>query len=177
MGFGLWGAIAGGIVAILIYTRRNKLNTNAWLDIAALAALLGQTIGRWGNFFNQELYGTVTNLPWGITITNVNQRLSPYNDLTQYPLDTTFHPVFLYESVWTLLGFFLALWIFRNCKFLLRDGNLFALYLIWYGLGRFAIEALRPDAWTIAGVAVAQMVSVVAIGLGSWLLYRQRLNR
>ncbi len=172
-GLGLFGALLGGVLGIVIYTRRHRLNLWRWLDIAVPAMLLGQTIGRWGNFFNQELYGSVTALPWGITITNVNQRITPYNDLTQYPLDITFHPLFLYESLWTLLGFGCYLFIGRKYAAILREGDLFSLYLIWYPFGRFIIEGFRPDAWTIFGVAVAQIISVALIFLGIWQIYRR----
>jgi len=172
-GLGLFGALLGGVGGIIIYTRRHGLSAWRWLDIATPAMFIGQTIGRWGNFFNQELYGTVTTLPWGITISNVNQRLTPYDDLTQYPLDTLFHPVFLYESLWTLLGFGLALFIARKYAGRLPDGGLFCLYLIWYGLGRLFIEGLRPDTWMISGVAVAQVMSIGSMLIGI-VIYRRR---
>ncbi len=173
-GVGLFGGILGGILAVILYTRRHHLNTWRWLDITALALLLGQTIGRWGNFFNQELYGTATTLPWGITITNVNQRITPYDDLTVYPLETLFHPVFLYESIWTLIGFIILLIISRQSPRWLRDGDIFAAYLIFYSLGRLFTEALRPDAWVILEVPVAQVVSFIAIVFGLYLIYINR---
>src|SRR5262245_23549995 len=101
-GIGIYGAILGGVLAIYLYTRRHGLKFLRWLDIIVPGLLLAQAIGRWGNFFNQELYGPPTSLPWGIKITNVNQRIPPYDDLTAYPLNTTFHPDFLYESLWNL---------------------------------------------------------------------------
>jgi phosphatidylglycerol:prolipoprotein diacylglycerol transferase len=170
-GMGLLGAIGGGVLGLLIYTRRHRLNSWRWLDIATPSLLLGQTIGRWGNFFNQELYGTPTIWPWGITISNVNQRLAPYNDLTIYPLETSFHPLFLYESLWTLLGLLILLRLSRKYAARLPEGDIFALYLLWYGLGRLAIEALRPDAWLLFGIPVAQMVSVLFMLVGMGLLY------
>ena len=171
-GIGIFGALLGGVGGIIIYTRRHHLNLWTWLDIAAPAMLLGQAIGRWGNFFNQELYGLPTRLPWGITITNVNQRLTPYNDLTKYPLDALFHPVFLYESLWNLLGFILLWWLTRKYQARLQAGDLFGLYLIWYSGGRLLLEMLRPDAWAIGGVAVAQIVSLGLIIGGLGLLYQ-----
>lgn len=171
-GIGIFGALLGGIVGVMIYTHRQRLNLSRWLDIVAPATLLAQAIGRWGNFFNQELYGPPTNLPWGITITNVNQRLSPYNDLTSYPLDTTFHPVFLYESFWSLLGFVLLLWISRKYRSFLREGDIFALYLVWYPSGRLLLESLRPDAWMVRGIPVAQIVSIIFIAVGLGLFYQ-----
>jgi phosphatidylglycerol:prolipoprotein diacylglycerol transferase len=173
-GIGIFGALIGGVLAIVVYTRRHQLWLWRWLDIAAPGMLLAQAIGRWGNFFNQELYGPPTDLPWGITITNVNQRIPPYNDLTVYPLEATFHPVFLYESLWNLLGFVLLMWIGRKFAAKLLDGDMLSLYLIWYPAGRFFIEFLRPDAWTISTIPTAQIVSLVVIIIGSGLIYYRR---
>jgi phosphatidylglycerol:prolipoprotein diacylglycerol transferase len=136
--------------------------------------LLAQAIGRWGNFFNQELYGPPTTLPWGITITNVNQRIPPFNDLTLYPLDTTFHPVFLYESLWNLAGFVLLMWTGRKYANKLLDGDILSFYLIWYSAGRIVIEALRPDAWIISNIPAAQIMSVILILIGLGLIYYRR---
>ena len=174
-GIGIYGALLGGILGILIYARREKLNLWRWLDIVAPGMLLAQAIGRWGNFFNQELYGPPTNLPWGILITNANQRIAPYNDLSLYPLDTTtFHPVFLYESLWNLIGFILLMWLGRKYAAKLFDGDMLSLYLIWYPIGRLLIEALRPDAWTVSGIPTAQIVSIILLLIGVGLLYYRR---
>jgi phosphatidylglycerol:prolipoprotein diacylglycerol transferase len=175
-GIGIFGAIAGGILAIIIYTHRHKLNLWRWLDILAPGMLLAQAVGRWGNFFNQELYGPPTDLPWGITITLVNQRIPPYDDLTLYPLDTTFHPVFLYESLWNLIGFVLLMWIGRKYADKLLDGDIASLYLIWYPTGRLLIESLRPDAWTVFAIPTAQIISIVLILIGAGLMYYRRRN-
>jgi phosphatidylglycerol:prolipoprotein diacylglycerol transferase len=139
--------------------------------------LLAQAIGRWGNYFNQELYGPQTALPWGILITDANQRIAPYHDLTQYPLaTTTFHPLFLYESLWNLIGFGLIMWLGRKYYDKFLDGDITSFYLIWYPLGRLLIESLRPDAWTALGIPVAQIVSVVIILIGVGLLFYRRRN-
>ena len=173
-GVGILGAIVGSVGAVFVYSRRHGLNTWRWLDIIAPGALLAQAIGRWGNFFNQELYGTPTDLPWGITITNVNQRIPPYDNLTLYTLDTMFHPVFLYESLWNIIGFVLLMWVGRRYASKLMKGDIFALYLIWYPLGRLFVEWLRPDAWTIFGMPVAQVVSAILISMAVILLTYQR---
>lgn len=173
-GIGIFGGLLGGILAVIIYTRRHNLNVWRWLDILAPGMLLAQAIGRWGNYFNQELYGPPTELPWGILITNVNQRIPPYNDLTAYPLTTTFHPVFLYESLWNLLGFILLMWIGRRYASKLLDGDLLSLYLIWYPLGRILVESLRPDAWTLSGIPTAQIVSIILILIGAGTMWYRR---
>lgn len=173
-GIGIFGALLGGILAIFIYTRHHNLNVWRWLDMVAPGMLLAQAIGRWGNFFNQELYGPPTDLPWGITITNVQQRIPPFNDLTAYPLDTTFHPVFLYESLWNIIGFVLLMWIGRKYVNKLLDGDILSLYLVWYPVGRIITEFLRPDAWTLSGIATAQIVSVVLILAGVGLFFYRR---
>lgn len=171
-GIGIFGALLGGMLAVFIYTRRHHLNLWRWLDILAPGMLLAQAIGRWGNYFNQELYGPPTTLPWGILITNPNQRIPPYDDQTLFPLETTlFHPVFLYESLWNLLGFVLFMWLGRKYADWLLDGDLFSLYLIWYPVGRALIETLRPDAWTLSGIPTAQWVSLVMFLAGAVTLY------
>ncbi len=173
-GIGIFGALLGGIIAVIIYTKRNSLNLWRWLDILAPGMLLAQAIGRWGNYFNQELYGPPTDLPWGLIIDNVNQRIPPFNDLTLYPLDTTFHPVFLYESIWNLIGFALLMWIGRKYADKLLDGDMLSLYLIWYPTGRLLVEALRPDAWTLSGIPTAQIVSIILILIGVGLYFYRR---
>jgi phosphatidylglycerol:prolipoprotein diacylglycerol transferase len=161
-GLGIFGAVAGGLLGVLLYTYRAKLNLWRYLDIGAPALLLGQAIGRWGNFVNQELHGPPTTLPWGISIDQFH-RLPPYDDLTQFPLTTRFHPDFLYESLWNLIGLVLILVLGRKFANRLKEGDLFLIYLIWYPLGRIWVEALRPDAWKIGNVPTAQIVSAVLI--------------
>ncbi|MDM8530003.1 prolipoprotein diacylglyceryl transferase [Anaerolineales bacterium HSG25] len=175
-GIGIFGALLGGIIAVLIYTYRENLIVWRWLDVLAPGMILAQAVGRWGNYFNQELYGPPTDLPWGILITNFNQRITPYNDLTAYPLDTMFHPVFLYESLWNLVGFALMMWIGRKYASKLYDGDILSIYLIWYPLGRLLIENLRPDAWVISGIPTAQIVSGLLIILGVGLAVFRHQN-
>ena len=175
-GLGIYGAVLGGTVGLLIYTRRHKLSTWRWLDIAAPGLALAQAVGRWGNFFNQELYGPPTTLPWGLYI-SVEHRIPRYSNLTLYPTDTTrFHPTFLYESLWNLAVFVLLLWGWRRWAHRLRDGDIFLAYLVLYPAGRVWIEQFfRPDAWTLSkGPPVATLVSLVAaLGAGSMILLRQ----
>ncbi|MFQ5610516.1 MAG: prolipoprotein diacylglyceryl transferase [Anaerolineae bacterium] len=174
-GLGIYGAVLGGVLAIWIYARRNNLSIWRWLDIAAPGVLLAQAIGRWGNFFNQELYGPPTTLPWGIPITNALQRIPPYDDLTLYPLDATrFHPTFLYESTWNFVWFLILMWGIRRFRARLRDGDVISLYLIIYPLGRIIVESFRPDAWTLYGIPTAQIVSGLSILLGIGLMVWRR---
>ncbi len=175
-GLAIYGAVAGGLLGVYIYARLNKLSFLQWVDIGTPGLILGQVIGRWGNFINQELYGPPTNLPWGITISPPH--IPPYNDLTVYPADTRFHPTFLYESLWNLLGFLLLMYVARRYADRLLDGDIFCLYAIWYPVGRIFVEALRPDAWLIGGIAAAQIFAVIAIVVsGATILYRHRRAR
>jgi len=173
-GLGIFGAVAGGALGVLIYVYRAKLNLWRYLDFGAPGLLIGQAIGRWGNYLNQELYGPPTTLPWGIKIDEFH-RIPPFNDLTQYPLTTRFHPDFLYESLWNLVGLVLILVLGRKLAGWLKDGDLFLMYLIWYPLGRLWVEALRPDAWKIGNIPTAQIISAVLIvGAAVTLVMRHR---
>lgn len=174
-GFGIYGAVAGGAFGLWLYTWRHKLSFLHWADFAAPGLALAQAIGRWGNFFNQELYGRTTNLPWGIRIAAGN-RIWPYNDLSEYPVATTrFHPLFLYESLWNLLVFAVLFALSRKASKRLLDGDLFLLYGVLYALGRFFTEFQRFDAWRIGGVPTAQWIAMAAIlFFGGTLIYRHQ---
>jgi len=174
-GLGIFGGIAGGVLALSIFAWRNHLTPIArWLDIGAPGLILAQAIGRWGNFINQELYGPPTSLPWGIRI-DAQFRIPPFTDLTRFPLETTrFHPLFLYESLWNLGVFIVLMVIGRRFEGRLKDGDIFAFYLIGYGLGRILIESLRPDAWLVSGIPTAQIVSAGLILLGVALIVWHR---
>ena len=165
-GLGIPGAVIGGLLALLIYTRRHRLNFAVWADIAAPALALGQAIGRWGNFVNHELYGAPTNLPWKIYIPPEN-RLPGYQDVSYY------HPLFLYESLWDLANMALLLWLGRRYEDRLKNGDLFLIYLLWYTIGRFFLEFLRLDTSPVAGVNANQTLSlVVAVLSAGTLIYR-----
>jgi phosphatidylglycerol:prolipoprotein diacylglycerol transferase len=176
-GLAIYGAVIGGVLAVYIYSRLNKLSFLQWVDIGTPGLILAQVIGRWGNFVNQELYGYPTSLPWGITIAPA-YRIPPFDDLTVYPPDTRFHPVFLYESLWNLLGFILLMYVARRYADRLLNGDILCLYAIWYPVGRMFVEALRPDAWLIGGIAAAQIFAAIAIVVsGAIILYRHRRAR
>ena len=168
-GLGIFGAVAGGLRGVLLYTYRAKLSVVRYLDIGAPALLIGQAIGRWGNFVNQELYGPPTTLPWGLKIDEYH-RFPPFNDLSAYPLETRFHPVFLYESLWNLAGTVLMLVAGRKWADRLKEGDLFLFYLIWYPVGRIWVESLRPDAWKIGNIPTAQIISVMLIIISAAML-------
>lgn len=174
-GFGIYGAVAGGALGLWLYTSRHKLRFLHWADFAAPGLALAQAIGRWGNYFNQELYGHLTDLPWGIPISAAH-RIPPWTDLARYPEATTrFHPTFLYESLWNLLTFGVLLALSRKASDRLLDGDLFFLYGVLYALGRFFVEFQRPDAWRIGGVPTAQWIAIAAIlFFGSLLIYRHQ---
>lgn len=110
-----------------------------------------------------------TTLPWGITIDQYH-RIPPFDDLAQYPLTTRFHPDFLYESQWNLVGSALLLILGRRFASRLREGDLFLAYLVWYPLGRLWVESLRPDAWTIGSIPTAQIISIVLIVVAAMML-------
>lgn len=162
-GIAIHGAILGGTVALAIFARRHKLPFLQLTDIVAPALILGQAIGRWGNFFNSEAFGAPTDLPWKLFIP-VAQRPPGLADQAYY------HPTFLYESLWNLAVFALLLRVFPRTQ----PGTVTALYLIGYSLGRIWIEGLRTDSLMVGPLRIAQLVSLVAIALGCALLVWQR---
>jgi phosphatidylglycerol:prolipoprotein diacylglycerol transferase len=167
-GLGIPGAVIGGLLAMYLFTRRRKLEFALWLDIVAPALALGQAIGRWGNFFNQELYGSPSNLPWAINI-------SPEYRLPGYENQATFHPLFLYESLWNFGTVALLLWLGRKYQDRLINGDLFLIYLIAYPLGRFLLEFLRLDPARVGGININQTVMlIVALVSAGALIWRHR---
>ena len=153
-GLSIFGAVLGGFLGAYVYLRRNHLPIAPWLDIAGVALPVGQAIGRWANFVNQELYGTVTSLPWGISIDNAH-RVTPFKSLVDFPVATTrFHPLFLYESLWNVLAFIVLLNIFQRGREKLRYGDIFLLYVMQYSFIRFLLEFLRVEVAHIPGTDV-----------------------
>jgi len=167
-GLGIPGAVIGGVIALYLFTRRKQLPFLQWLDIGAPALALGQAIGRWGNYVNQELYGAPTSLPWAIFI-------DPQNRLPEYVDQAYYHPLFLYESLWSLASVLFLLWISRRFSSCLKSGDVFLIYLITYPTGRFLLEFLRLDSSQVAGLNINQTVMAL-VGLSSFaiLLYRHR---
>jgi phosphatidylglycerol---prolipoprotein diacylglyceryl transferase len=167
-GIGIFGAVVGAALALIIYTRVKGLPTLHWLDVGAPAFLLGQAIGRWGNFFNRELFGLPSDLPWAIPIPQEILRFQA----PQYLGETHFHPLFLYESLLSLLGVIVLVYIARRFGQQLKPGDIFLLYLVWYPATRFSLEFLRIDRWEAGGIPVAQIISLtlilVALGVFIW---------
>lgn len=159
-GLGIYGAIIGGMLGVVIYTWQAKLRPLQWLDYGAPGLALGQAIGRWGNFINQELYGPPTTLPWGVIIAP-QHRIAQYADLVRYPPDTLFHPTFLYESVLALLLFATLAVVHLKLKDRLLRGDVVLGYLIGYSIVRFFVEYFRPDAWMIGKIAAAQLFAII----------------
>ena len=157
-GLGIYGGIAGGLLGLFIYTRRQCIPMWGWTDLCAIGVSLGQVFGRWGNFFNQELYGRPTNAFWAVHIDPL-YRLPAYSEFDR------FHPAFLYESLWSLLTFALLFILMRRGRLL--TGDLTALYLIFYGIGRSLLELVRLDSRTVMlggleiNMAIATLVSII----------------
>ncbi len=177
-GMHIYGAFIFGGIALALYAYWKKLPLLIFLDAVALALPLGQAIGRWANFINQELYGPPTTLPWGLRI-DATHRIPPYTDLTRYPESVRFQPLFLYESVANVLGFVLIFWIARRFEKRLRTGDLFLIYVIYYPLVRFCLEFFRTDSWFFPGTSfnIVHLLSVIAILTATTLLIIRHRSR
>jgi len=161
-GLGAYGGMITGTIAAFIYARYKKAPFLRWADIVAPGIFVMQAIARWGNFFNQELYGSPTSLPWAIPI-ECQYRVADLS-CAAFPFETTrFHPLFLYESISGVLGALTLIWIGYHLRRRLRPGDLLLTVFIWYGLVRFCLETLRHANWTFDGFAVAQIVSLAFI--------------
>ncbi|MCA9991849.1 MAG: prolipoprotein diacylglyceryl transferase [Anaerolineales bacterium] len=170
-GANILGGFIGAALVGLWFIRRNKLDFWMYADVVGPALMIAQGIGRWGNFINQELYGQPTTLPWGILIDGPS-RIFPYSDLTTYPLDTRFHPTFLYDSIWLLLGFFILVYLNRRFRETWPYGTLFGIFLIWWGGGRFVIEFFRPDQPTFGNsiITYSMVLALFIAAAGIWVL-------
>ena len=155
-GLAVYGGILGAILVGGFIAKKKKLRLLAILDVAAPCFLIGQAIGRWGNFFNQECFGTNTDMPWGMISKTTADYVS--KNITDGSVDPfkPIHPCFLYESLWCIVGFILLHLLFKHRKF---DGELIIGYAGWYGLGRFFIEGLRTDSLYIGSVRASQLLA------------------
>lgn len=174
-GLAIYGGIIGGILAAFITCKLNKLNFYNLLDLAGMSLLIGQGIGRWGNFMNQEAFGTNTDLPWGMksgkTMDYILSNMETFSEkgITMDP-EGYVHPTFLYESLWCLIGFAILYLIMR--KFRKFSGQIFLCYGIWYGIGRTIFEGLRTDSLYVGDttIRVSQLLSAVVVIAFSVLL-------
>jgi prolipoprotein diacylglyceryl transferase len=154
-GLGIWGGVALGVLAGMYGAKRRGLHVAALVDAAAPSIALGQAIGRWGNWFNQELFGRPTDLPWALEIA---ERKRP----SAYRSDPTFHPTFLYESVWNLIVMTVVLTVGQRWGHRFRPGRLLAVYVAMYTTGRFLIETVRIDtASKVGGIRINLLVAAV----------------
>ena len=173
-GLGIYGAVAGGFLGVLLFSWYRGISPLVLADAAAPGLVLAQAIGRWGNYFNQELFGRPSDLPWAI-------RIAPENRPAEFADSEAFHPTFLYESIWDLLVCLALLWIARRFANRLRDGDLMLLYVSLYSVGRFFVETLRVDpAFLIGGSFRGNLLvsSVLALSFAMVLLLRHaRLPR
>ena len=166
-GLGLYGGIIGAAVGIWVFLRGKSIPLGRALDVVVPGTLMAQGIARWGNFFNQELYGPPTDLPFGITI-ECSHRIVQYACSPRYPFETTgFHPLFFYEAALTIAGGVVALVLARHFGAHLRDGDLVSFWMIWYGGLRLALEFFREGwNWTLLGVPTAMLIGAVLIVTG-----------
>ena len=173
-GLAIYGAIIFAVISIFIYTKKNKINTLKVFDIGAIGLLIGQAVGRWGNFFNQEAFGGNTSLLWGMT----SEKICAYLEMLKNKginVDPTLpvHPTFLYESLWNLAGVIIFNYLIKRKKF---DGQIFFLYIIWYGFGRMLIEGLRTDSLYFLGFRISQIIGALSVILGTvlYILLRKK---
>ncbi|MBN1485572.1 MAG: prolipoprotein diacylglyceryl transferase [Chloroflexia bacterium] len=187
-GLTIHGALFGAVLAVILYTWRQKLHFWLWLDVGVIGFVIGQAVGRWGNFFNQEAYGWRTGLPWGLRIApefridalsylgNVLPEytklglgepvcdrigLACYRNLSYYPFESTrFHPTFLYESLWNVAVCLFLIFLARRFGQRIVRGELFFIYGVLYAVGRFAVEALRVDSLYLGRYPAGQVVSL-----------------
>jgi phosphatidylglycerol:prolipoprotein diacylglycerol transferase len=173
-GLAIYGGVIGAVIAAYIFTKVKKYNTLKFFDFAVVYLPLGQAIGRWGNFFNQEAFGTNTTLPWGMKSTVIMNELQGLKDaaldaksrgLTIPNMEINLnlnpelpvHPTFLYESLWNFILFFILLRLRKTKNF---NGEIFALYMVGYGIGRFIIEGLRTDSLMYGEFRVSQILAL-----------------
>lgn len=172
-GLAIYGAVAGGFLGLLIFCWMYGVRSLVLADAAAPGLALGQAIGRWGNYFNQELFGRPSDLPWAV-------RVSPENRPVEFADATSFHPTFFYESAWDLLVCFALLWAARRFTNRLENGDVFLIYVSLYSLGRFFVEMLRVDEAFLIGDTIRGNLfvsGVLALCAVSILFLRHRGGR
>jgi prolipoprotein diacylglyceryl transferase len=159
-GIAIFGALLFGSIGAFIGARQSGIKFISYLDAVAPGILLAQAVGRWGNYFNQELFGQPTDLPWGLQISSDNPAYP-----AGLPEGVLFHPTFLYESTWSLIG--VAILLMADKRFNLRWGKMFGLYLVYYSVGRVWVEAIRIDpSETVLGLRVNIWSAILGIAVG-----------
>jgi phosphatidylglycerol:prolipoprotein diacylglycerol transferase len=174
-GLEVYGGLVGGFVGLLIFSGLRGIGALAFADAAAPGVVLGQAVGRWGDYFNQELFGRPSDLPWAI-------RIAPGNRPAEFADVTSFHPTFLYESIWDVLVCLILLWVTRRFGGGLREGSVFLLYAVLFTAGHLAVDALRLEA---AALPIVELVrgnllllgGVSVLGFASLLVLRHYLPR
>lgn len=180
-GIAIYGAVIGGFIAGFIVCRFRQVRFVPMADLAVGGLLLGQAIGRWGNFVNIEAFGGNTTMPWGMTSpTIVNYLTQHKNSLAAINMTVDpqmpVHPTFFYESIWCLIGFILLVFLTKKRRF---DGELLLFYCIWYGVGRAVIEGLRTDSLLLGTLRVSQVLAVLCVIVAAliWLSVRSKIRR
>ena len=164
-GLAIHGGIIGGFLYLIYFCKKNKINILKLLDIIVIGLIVGQSIGRWGNFFNSEAYGSVT------TYSNLSSLLIPKFIIDGMYIDGNYyHPTFLYESCLNILGFVILIMVRKYFK-KLKVGQLTGIYLVWYSIIRFIIEAMRLDSLMLGSLKIAQVVSFILFVVGSYLIF------
>lgn len=167
-GIAIHGAIIGGTITAIVFTKRKGITFWKLADIIAPSLIVGQVIGRWGNFMNQEAHGTE------VTRTFLENLHLPKFIIDQMYIDGSYyHPTFLYESTWNFIGFIILLFM-RRTPFI-RQGEVFLLYVIWYSIGRFLVEGLRTDSLMLTdSLRMAQVISLFLLGVGTFFIIIRR---
>lgn len=161
-GIAIYGAVIGAVLTVFLYAKIKNINVGNLFDMGCVALILGQAIGRWGNFVNGEAYGVATDLPWRMVLTET------FNGAV---IQTVAHPTFLYESIWDFCGF-LLLWNYEKRKRF--HGEVFLLYILWYGIGRAFIEGLRTDSLYLGSIRISQLVAILSAAFAAVLIAIKR---
>lgn len=180
-GIAIYGGIIGGVVAALFICKWRKVKLLPMFDLAAGGLLIGQAVGRWGNFVNIEVFGGNTTAAWGMTSPSISWYIQQnMGDLNRIGMSVDpslpVHPTFFYESLWCLIGFLFVAWYTGRRRF---DGELWLIYLGWYGLGRFFIEGMRTDSLLLGTIRVSQAVALICVlaSVGALAVIRSKIKR
>ena len=169
-GLAIHGGIIGGCLYIIYFCKKNNYNFLKIFDVSAPSLIIGQAIGRWGNFFNQEAHGPIT------TVTNLKNLLIPNFVIKGMKINNNYyHPTFYYEFIWNVIGFIILILIRKKKK--LRIGQLTGIYMCWYSIARIIIESLRTDSLMLGSIKIAQVISIIMILIGLYLIVKKTKSR